>query len=180
VKIQRLYVKHWSELGATARSGPKWGKSLSNGRTSGYPGIYQSVYFRPFAIRDADGASGVLWSCLLGKRAVHGKGSLGFDPRLSGACLASKTSRPARSLRRAFIVGNSILSTRRAVIPCLPPAVTWPLTEGSSLSWEVLVGCLRRHTVKMWISVFAHGVEAGVAFTNLTAWDGIGTRHVVA
>ena len=98
--------------------------------------------------------------------------TIGTEPRL-------RVVRLAWSSRTAFTAGDSIRSIRRPLTPYLLPAALWLLTETSSLSWAVLIGCLRRHTAKMWIFVFVHGAGAGVAFMTRTARMASPPRHLV-
>src|SRR5437667_12049449 len=99
-----------------------------------------------------------------------------------GRELQLPVARPALHSKTAFTAGTLIRSIRRPVIPCLPPAALWLLIGKSSLSWEVLTGCLRRHTVRMWSSVFARADEDGVAFMSHAASSCIGIgagAHVI-
>src|SRR5205814_2182719 len=77
----------------------------------------------------------------------------------------------------AFTIGNSIPSINRRVTRCSLLADLWPWIERNLLSWEVLTGFSRRHTVKMSIFAFEHGVAAGVAFMNQIASFSIDIRR---
>src|SRR5437867_11494045 len=77
----------------------------------------------------------------------------------------------------AFTIGNSIPSINRRVTRCSLLADLWPWIERNLLSWEVLTGFSRRHTVKMSIFAFEHGVAAGVAFMNHIALLDIDIRR---